>query len=209
MSLPGPGDYALVLAAVKATPCGQPAAGLDSGCGPASDNQRRERLPRERLKHKQDQQAAKAESLPNPGRCKDAASRYTLDNRARPLTTRHWFIASANATVGSALDCDLCSATGCPARGGRPTGSCRRGHPVLRRVPRCGGSGAAVRGGVPRPQGWHPKGSGESRPQRRRDAKDLTARGRTARSAQPSGTPTACVRSTVLAVRPGAPKVRP
>ena len=38
-----PGQPEPVLAAVKATPCGRPAAGLDSGRGPASDNQRRER----------------------------------------------------------------------------------------------------------------------------------------------------------------------
>jgi len=37
MSLPAPASLRPVLAAVKAKPCGRPAAGLDSGCGPASD----------------------------------------------------------------------------------------------------------------------------------------------------------------------------
>src|SRR6266496_2628499 len=67
MSLPGPGNSAPVLAAVKAMPCGQPAAGLDSGCGPASDNQRAGTALKERLTTQQDQQAGKTESLPNPG----------------------------------------------------------------------------------------------------------------------------------------------
>ena len=51
MSPSRPGHSAPVLAAVKAGPCGQPAAGLDSGCGPASDNQRRERPQRKDSRH--------------------------------------------------------------------------------------------------------------------------------------------------------------
>jgi hypothetical protein len=47
-----PPHAAPVLAAVKATPCGhRPAADLDSGCGPPSDNQRRERPPRRDSQH--------------------------------------------------------------------------------------------------------------------------------------------------------------
>jgi hypothetical protein len=51
MSPSRPGHSAPVLAAVKAGPCGQPAAGLDSGSGPASDNQRREQPQRKDSQH--------------------------------------------------------------------------------------------------------------------------------------------------------------
>jgi hypothetical protein len=43
MTRPGPGHPAPVLAAVKAMPCGRPAAGLDSGLRPALNTSGRER----------------------------------------------------------------------------------------------------------------------------------------------------------------------
>jgi len=74
----GPGHPAPVLAAVKAMPCGRPAAALTAGCArrsiPAGGNG-----PPERLTRQQDQQAGKTESPRNPGR----------SNRAQPLQSHH------------------------------------------------------------------------------------------------------------------------
>ena len=56
MSLPRPASLHRSSPLSRPTPCGRPAAGLDSGCGPASDNQRRERP---RRKDSQDNKISK------------------------------------------------------------------------------------------------------------------------------------------------------
>ena len=55
-------------------------------------------------------------------RTQHTASPGILDKRTRPLTTRHCVARTYD------LDGDLCAATGCPARGGRPGQIRRRGH---------------------------------------------------------------------------------